>query len=390
MKISKMANKIHPSLTRRLFDKAKTYENVIDFTLGDPDYMTPEHIRKAGCEAIMAGKTKYSANAGLIELRKVIAEKIYKETGISYDPTSEIMVTVGAMEALYLALCCILDPEDEVIIPAPYWINYEHMTLMCGGKPVIVDSSEENDFIVDIEDIKKAITKKTTAIIINSPNNPTGTVYDEKTIRELLNLAIEHDFVILWDECYKTLVYDDAKFTSILFDESVKEHVVVINSCSKKYSMTGWRLGYAAAPSILVPNMSKLQENIAACASVPSQYAAIAALSGGDEATDEMREGFKRRRDVLIEGINQIDGLSCKTPKGTFYAFVNIKSLNMSSEEFAFRLLDSKQVAVVPGVTYGKCCEGYIRMAYTMHEDKIVDGVQRIKAFVEELKKEER
>lgn len=390
MKISKMANKIQPSLTRRLFDRAKMYENVIDFTLGDPDYATPKHIQEAGCDAILSGKTKYSANAGLIELREAISNSIYKETGVRYDANGEIIVTVGAMEALYLALCCLVDPDDEVIIPAPYWINYEHMTLMCGGKPVIVDSSEENDFIVDIEDIKKAITPKTVALIINSPNNPTGTVYDEKTIRELLELAKENDFMILWDECYKNLVYDNEKFTSILFDETVKDHVVVINSCSKKYSMTGWRLGYAAAPSELIPNMSKLQENIAACASVPSQHAAIAAFNGDDVAVNKMKEGFESRGKVLVEGINQIDGLSCKKPKGTFYAFVNIKELNIPSEEFAYRLLDSKQVAVVPGITYGKCCEGYIRMAYTMNEEKVAEGVRRIKEFVEELKIEER
>lgn len=390
MKISKMANSIQPSLTRRLFDRAKLYEDVIDFTLGDPDYSTPEHIQKAGCEAILSGKTHYSANAGLLELREAISDSIYKETGVRYNPNEEIMVTVGAMEALYLALCCLVDQGDEVIIPAPYWINYEHMTLMCGGTPIIVDSTEENDFIVDIEDIRNAITPKTVAMIINSPNNPTGSVYDENTIRELVKIAKENDIVILWDECYKSLVYGDEKFSTILFDESVKEHIVVIDSCSKKYSMTGWRIGYAAAPKELIPNMTKLQENIAACASVPSQYAAIAAYRGEDNVVYDMKMGFEKRGKVLEEGIAQIEGLSCRKLRGTFYAFVNIKELNMPSEEFAYKLLDSKQVAVVPGITYGKCCEGYIRIAYTMNEEKVAEGVRRIKEFVEELKSEER
>jgi aminotransferase len=385
MKLSKVAKSIQPSLTRRLFDKAKKYDNVIDFTLGDPDYMTPYNIQQAGCKAILEGKTKYSANAGIIELRKTISKSIFSETGIVYNADGEIIVTVGAMEALYLTLCCLVDNGDEVIIPAPYWINYRHMTQMCGGIPIIVDSDESHDFIVEIENIKKAVTDKTVAIIINSPNNPTGTVYDRNTLQELCKLAVEHDFVIIWDECYKSIIYDDTVFTSILEFENIKDHVVVINSCSKKYSMTGWRVGYAAAPSELVSNMTKLQENIAACASLPSQYAAIEAFGSSDKCTDTMVSGFEKRRKILVDGINKINKLSCKYPKGTFYAFVNIKGTGMCSEEFANELLDKKQVAVVPGITYGDCCEGYVRMAYTVNEDKIIEGLRRIEEFIKGL-----
>ena len=385
MKISKRANKIKPSLTRRLFDKAKEYNNVIDFTLGDPDYQTPQSIKEAGCRAILDGQTRYSANAGLPKLREVIAAKIARESGVQYDPKTEILVSVGAMEALYLTLACIVDKGDEVIIPAPYWINYEHMVELCGGTPVFVETTEAKDFIVEAEQIERAITEKTVAIILNSPNNPTGTIYDGKTLERIAKLAKEKNVLLIWDECYKNIVFDDAAFTSILQFPDVKEHVVVINSCSKEYSMTGWRIGYAAAPKELIANMTKMQENVAACASLPSQYAAIEAWSRDLPERDMMRKGFENRRNVLVAGINQINKLSCKYPKGTFYAFVNISKTNMDSETFAFELLDKKQVAVVPGITYGESCKNYVRIAYTLEEDKIREGVKRIAEFVAEL-----
>ncbi len=385
IKISKTANSIQQSLTRQLFDKARKYDNVIDFTLGDPDFLTPQVVQKAACDAIKSGKTRYSENAGLPELRQAIANRIFQESGVNYKADEEILVSVGAMEALYLTLLCIVDEGDEVIIPAPYWINYEHMTLMCGGKPVIVDSKSENDFIVDVDDIKSAITEKTVAIIVNSPNNPTGAIFDSDTIKELCDIAIEKNIVLIWDECYKYIVYDGEKISTVLDYPEVKDNVVIINSCSKTFSMTGWRLGYMAAPKEIVAAATKLQENIAACASLPSQYAAIRAYNSGYDIIKPMVEGFKLRRNILIESINGIDKLSCKYPKGTFYAFVNIKETGLSSIEFAYKLLDSKQVAVVPGVTYGKCCEDYVRIAYTLSEDKIREGVKRIKEFVEEL-----
>lgn len=384
MKISRMASGIQQSLTRQLFDKAKQYNNVIDFTLGDPDYPTPKAIRDAGCEAIQAGTTKYSANAGLPKLRNVLSARIETETGVKYDPESEIIITVGAMEALYLSLSCIIDPGDEVIIPAPYWVNYCHMVQMCGGKPILVYSDEKDDFIVNIDDIENAISDKTAAIILNSPNNPTGTIYDRKSLFRLCELSKKHGFTIMWDECYKHIIYN-SEFVSILEFEGMKEHAVVINSCSKEFAMTGWRLGYAAAPKELVSNMTKLQENIVACASLPSQYAAIKAFSTDIPEQEAMRKGFESRRNILVNGINKIDKLSCKLPKGTFYAFVNISETGLGSVDFAYSLLEKKQVAVVPGVTYGDKYDGYIRIAYTMNEDKIVEGVKRINEFVDKL-----
>ncbi len=385
MKISDMAKRIQPSLTRKLFDMAKKYDDVIDFTLGDPDYETPNYIKEAGCEAIMLGKTKYSANAGLPELRSVISKRIQKETGIFYEPTTEIQVTVGAMEGIFLSLCCLINPGDEVIIPVPYWINYKHMTEILNGIPVFINTDEEHDFLVTPEDLKKAISNKTRVIILNSPNNPTGTVYDRETLLAISEIANERDITIIFDECYKSILFDGAKFFSILDCPGMKEHAVIVNSCSKRYSMTGWRIGYLAGPEELIINMPKLQENIAACAPLPSQYAAIAALSHDDSASDLMKNGYQKRRNVLIEGINSIEKLSCKYPKGTFYAMVNIKKTGMGSEEFAYALLKSVQVAVVPGVAYGDACEGYVRVAYTMDEKKIQEGIKRIKTFVDSL-----
>lgn len=385
MRISDMANRIQPSLTRKLFDMSKKYDDVIDFTLGDPDYETPDYIKKAGCNAIQGGKTKYSANAGLQELRYVIAERIKEETNIVYEPENEIQITVGAMEGIYLSLCCLINPGDEVMIPSPYWVNYKHMTEMLNGIPVMVDADEEHDFVVSPEAIEKAVTDKTRVIIINSPNNPTGAVYDRDTLEAISKIAIKKDITIIFDECYKSILYDGAKFVSILDCPEMKEYSLIVNSCSKRYSMTGWRLGYLAGPKEFMQHLPKLQENIAACAPLPSQYAAITAFSGDDTASDEMREGYEQRRNVLVEGINTIDKLSCKYPKGTFYAMVNIKGTGMKSEEFAYALLEAVQVAVVPGITYGEASEGYVRIAYTMNEEKIREGIRRIKKFVDSL-----
>ena len=385
MKISNMANRIHPSLTRKLFDMAKQYNDVIDFTLGDPDYETPDYIKEAACEAIKAGKTKYAANAGIIELRRAVSDRIEKETGVHYDPNTEIQISVGAMEGLFLTLCCLVDPGDEVIIPSPHWVNYRQMTEILDGVPVLVDADEDHDFVVTADSVEQAITDKTVAIIINSPNNPTGTVYDHDTLEKICALAVEKDIVVIFDECYKSIVFDGARFVSVLDFPNMKEHAVVVNSCSKRFSMTGWRVGYLAGPAEIVTNMPKLQENIAACVTVPSQYAAIKALEGDDSAPDRMRDGFEKRRNILIEGINKINKLSVKYPKGTFYAMVNIKETGMKSEEFAYALLEKEHVAVVPGITYGAASEGYVRMAFTMNEDKIEEGLRRIKQFTESL-----
>lgn len=388
MRTSDMMKNLQPSLTRKLYDMASQYSDVIDFTLGDPDFETPEYVKRAGCKAILEGKTKYSANAGLQELRNIISLKIEQETGIHYEPQTEILVTVGAMEGIYLALCGLINPGDEVIIPSPYWVNYKHMTEMLGGVPVLINADEEHDFVVEADKIIRAVNDKTKVILINSPNNPTGAVYDRNTLEKISSIAVKNDITVIFDECYKNIVFEGEQFVSILDFFNMKEYSVVINSCSKRYSMTGWRVGYIAGPAELIGNLPKLQENIAACVSLPSQYAAISALSNNDEEPNKMRDGYERRRNILVEGINSIPNLSCKYPKGTFYVLINIKQTGMKSEEFAYALLRKAHVAVVPGITYGDACENYVRVACTMSEDKIIKGINRIRRFVEGMKEE--
>lgn len=381
MKISKIALEMKQSLTRQLYDKAKEYDDVIDFTLGDPDLATPELVRDAGCNAIMNGRTRYSANAGVLELREAISNYIKRMDGVYYNPTSEIIATAGAMEALYLCFCSMLDFEDEVIIIAPYWVNYYHMIKMCGGKPVIVDSKKE-DADIDIASIEKAITDKTVAIVINTPNNPTGKVYSAKSLKALCELAENMDITIISDQCYRNIVFGNVEYNSILKFNNYKHRIVLIDSCSKQFAMTGWRIGYAAAPQKLISNMVKLQENVVACAPLPSQYAALEAYNMGSEAPMEMKRIYETRRNVLMQELDKIPKMRCNTADGTFYAWVNISDTNYTSIDFAFELLDKKQVAVVPGITYGENYNDYIRIAFTMEIDKLREGMRRIREFV--------
>jgi aminotransferase len=381
MKVSNIANMIQPSLTRQLFDKAKEYDNVIDLTLGDPDYPTPQNVCEAGCKAIMEGKTKYTANAGHIELREAVARKVKEDTGIEFNPTKNVIITVGAMGALYLLIKSYINAGDEVIIPAPYWINYGQMVNMSGGKPIYVDGDEDNGFALTVEALEKAVTPRTKMIIINTPCNPTGEVYTRDSLEAIAKIAIENNLLVVSDEAYSCIVYDDAKFTSIIDIPGMKDRTMLVNSFSKRYSMTGWRVGYAVGDENIISAMTRFQENVASCCPQPSQYAALEALNGSQESVDNMVKGYQRRRDILVDGINGIEKLSCRKPQGTFYAFVNISETGMKSEKFAYALLDSVQVAVVPGITYGKAGDNYVRIAFTQNENKIKEAIERIKKF---------
>ena len=384
MKVSDVANAISPSLTRRLFDKAKEYSNVIDLTLGDPDFNTPDYICEAGCKAIMEGRTKYTANAGLIELRKAIADKVFQETGIHYNPVGNVIITVGAMGALYLLIKSCINPGDEVIIPAPYWINYSQMVTMSGGVPVIVSSNKEG-FALSTDLLEKAVTSKTKMIIINTPCNPTGEVYSRKSLESVAEIAKKNNLLVVADEAYSCIVFDDAKFVSIVDIPGMKDYTVLVNSFSKRYSMTGWRVGYAVGDEEIISAMTKFQENVASCCPQPSQYAALAALKGNQNSVKEMVKGYQKRRDIFVDGINKIEKLSCRKPQGTFYAFVNISATNMNSTDFAFALLDKVQVAVVPGITYGEAGDSYVRIALTKGEKDIREALRRIEIFVRSL-----
>ena len=383
--LSTMAEGIKPSLTRTLFNMAKAYDDVIDFTLGDPDVPTHQKIKDAGSKAIQDGKTRYSQNAGLLELRNVISDYYIRKEGFEYDPISEIMVTVGAMEGLYLALLSITNPGDEYIIPAPYYVNYGQMVHMCGGVPVIVDKPAEEPLSFRTEDIEAAITTKTKAIIINTPSNPSGKIIPWNKIEKLAELAKKHDLYVISDEVYKCLIYGENKFKSIVSIEGMRERTILTNSLSKEFCMTGWRIGYVLANKEIVANMTKLQENVCACAPLPSQYAAIEALSSKEDYSANMKSIFSERRDALVSGINSIKGLSCTPPDATFYLMVDISKTGLKSFDFACKLLESVHVAVVPGVTYGQSCDNYVRIAFTKNVDVIKQGVERIATFMSQF-----
>lgn len=381
MKISKAAQSVEPSLSRQLFNLAKEYRNVIDLTLGDPDLLPSSSIRSAACEAIVSGKTRYSANAGLPSLRNAIAKCFLTEYGIEIDAESEIIVTVGGMEALFLAFACLLDHGDEVIVLAPYYVNYIQMIKMWGATPIILNSKEEDGFLVSLDSIENAITDKTIAIVVNSPCNPTGAVADADFLQALADLAVRHDLTVVSDEVYRTLIYDGVSCPSIFTMPGMRERTVVVNSVSKRFSMTGYRLGYAVAPSLLIDNMIVMQENIVACAPLPSQYAAQAAYELNEKDTS-IKEAFEERRKVLCDALAKVPGIRFVKPDGAFYLFVNVSGTGLDGLQFAYELLKTEQVAVVPGITYGSEYRDYIRIAYTLEPPLLEEAANRIDRFV--------
>lgn len=384
---SNIANGIQTSFTRQLFNMAKEYDDVIDFTLGDPNVQTHAAIKAAACRAIKQGKTRYSQNAGLLELRQTIAQYYNRKEQLAYRPEDEIMVTVGAMEGLYLCLLAMLNPDDEVIIPAPYYVNYTQMVAMCHAKPVIVDNPEVTDLTYRLEDIERAITPRTRAIMINTPSNPTGRVLSQEMLAGIAEIAKKHDMVVIADEVYKCLIYDKQPWNSIAHIEGMRERTILVNSLSKEFCMTGYRIGYVLGPSEIITAMTKLQENVAACAPLPSQYAAIEALGSTEDYSKDMVRIFTERKECIVDGISAIEGLTCREPDATFYLMVDISSTGMNSVDFAIALLKAQHVAVVPGITYGKCCDHYVRIAFTRELDYIREGVKRIDAFMKGLKK---
>ena len=380
--ISSIANSIESSLIRSLFNKAKTMEDVVDFTLGDPDVQPHQAIKDAACDAIQKGKTRYSQNAGLLDLRKTISDYYVRSEGYFYDPQTEIMVSVGAMEGLYLAFLSMLNEGDEVIIPAPYYVNYVQMVQMCHAVPVIVDKPADEPLSFNVEDIEKAITERTKIIIINTPSNPSGKLIPERKIQGIAALAKKYDLTVIADEVYKKLIYGDIPFKSIVAIDGMRERTVLINSLSKEFCMTGYRLGYVLAPAELIATMTKLQENVAACAPLPSQYAGIEALSGRDDYSKNMVDVFTERRDILFNGLKDLPLVKCFLPEATFYMMVDISQTGMKSIEFAHTLLEKAHVAVVPAIAYGKSYDNYVRIAFTIDKERIQEGVRRIAEFV--------
>lgn len=381
MRLSKKATMIEPSLTRRLYDLAAQYRDVIDLTLGDPDVKPDTTIREAAADAIMEGKTRYSANAGLMALRKAVADTFKEEYGIKVTPESDVIMTVGGMEALYLALSAIINPGDEVIVHAPYYINYVQMIQMCGGVPVIIETKEENGFSFTWEEVNDRISSKTVAMILNTPSNPTGQMLSAELLDGLAELFCEKDILVISDEVYRNLVFE-GKHESIVTRTGMRERALVIDSMSKRFAMTGYRIGYAIGNAEWIAAMVKMQENVAACAPLASQYAALTALKECRK-DDTLRDTFKERVREMEEELNRSSLLYCVPQVATFYLFVNIRKTGMTSLEFAYKLLEKEHVAVAPGVVYGKAYDSYIRIACTLGKERLLEAAKRIIRFAD-------
>lgn len=385
-KLSKLSE-LEQSPIRRMFDMSKGMDNLVSFVIGEPDFVTPKNIIEAAKKSLDEGKTHYTDNSGILELREAIAGKLKEYDKVEYDPKTEILVTCGGMQALYLTMATLLDPGDEVILADPSYVNYTGQVKMCYGVPVYVPVYEKDGFNFTGANLRKAITSKTKAILLNSPANPTGGVATRDVMEEIARVAVENDLFVIYDEVYKYLLYDNLEFCNIAALEGMRERTIVIDSFSKSYAMTGWRVGYLAGPKEVVEKMPKLHENICSCVTDPSQYGAVEALLGNQDSVAYMNQQYLERRNLLVDGINAIDGLSCNRPKGAFYAFINITKTGMTSEEFAVRLLKQEKVVVAPGSGFGKSGEGFIRISYATSTEKIREGLKRIRHFVESLNK---
>ncbi|WP_218970582.1 pyridoxal phosphate-dependent aminotransferase [Alkalihalobacterium alkalinitrilicum] len=380
--IAERALSMPKSAIRQFFNLAQGLDDVIDLTIGAPDFTTPENIVNANVKASLEGHHYYSSNAGIMSLRKAIAAKFERDNGISYDPETEIDVTIGATEALGLLMMTLLNPGDEVILADPTWPNYITQILMAGGVPVRVPTYEEDGFSLQVEAVEAAITEKTRAILINTPNNPTGALLEKKSVQEFVELAKKHEVYLISDEVYEKIIYDENEHFSPASLPGAKEVVITVNSFSKSYAMCGWRVGYVAASENVIAPLLKLQEGMASCANTMAQMAAVAALEGPQDAVDEMVKRYKERRDLMVEGLNKIPGISVIKPGGAFYLFVNIKELGKSSQEFATELLKQTGVMTVPGSGFGEAGEGYIRICYAKSDELLQQALERINSFV--------
>ena len=382
--INEKAKTLTQGAIRAMFDRAATMSNVISLGIGEPDMPTPKLVCEAAKEALDKGLTHYTPNAGTLPFRKAIAEKSYIKD-LHYDPATEIIVTNGGMGALSLLFLVLLNKDDEILIQDPQWLNYVAQVDYCGGTAVRVPTDLAHNFEMQPDEIEKCITPKTKALMINTPNNPTGSVMSAQTMKKIAELAVKHDLLVISDDVYNTLLYDGMQAPSIASFPGMKERTVIVNSFSKSYAMTGWRIGFVAAPAAIVDRMTKCQENFNACANAPGQYAGTVALDH-PELCEELRDVFARRREILLKGLAEIDGIGCNDPKGAFYAFADISSFGLSSVEFCNRLLDEAKVVCIPGSAFGQCGEGFIRIAYTCSDEDLREAVARIKAFCAKLR----
>ena len=375
---------IKPSGIRKFFDIAAQVKGVLSLSIGEPDFAAPDKVLAAMKASLDAKETSYTGNSGMMELREAISHHFEQRYGVHYDPKDEILVTVGVSEGLAMALLAITEPGDEVIIPDPAYVAYPASVELAGGTPVFVPTYPEHDFKLTVEALEKVITPKTKAIVIGYPNNPTGTVMSAEELMPIAKFAEEHDLIVLSDEIYCELMYGDAKFTSFAKLPGMRERTVIFNGFSKAYAMTGWRLGYAAAPHIILEQMLKIHQYAIMCAPTTSQYAAVSAMKNGDPDVSMMRESYNQRRRFLLHAYEEM-GLTCFEPMGAFYTFPNISRFGMTSEEFATRFLEEEKVAVVPGTAFGDCGEGFVRVSYAYSLDNLKEALGRMERFVKRL-----
>ena len=381
--LNHVLTEIEPSGIRKFFDIVAEMKDAISLGVGEPDFDTPWHIREEGIHSLEKGRTFYTSNSGLLELKKEIAAYLRRSFSVNYDPSSEVMVTVGGSEAIDLAMRAILNPGDEVLIPQPSYVSYVPCALMAGGRAVPIELEEKDSFRLSAEKLREKITERTKLLVLPFPNNPTGAIMEEEDLRALLPLIEEHDLFVLTDEIYSELSYR-GRSRSIIEFPGMRERTVYINGFSKAYAMTGWRLGYACAPERILSQMLKLHQFALMCAPTCSQYAAVEALRNGDEDVARMRQAYDARRRFLVANLRRI-GMDCFEPYGAFYVFPSISRFHMTSEDFANRLLREEKVAIIPGNAFGACGEGYMRISYAYSIQDLKKALERIEGFVSRL-----
>lgn len=378
---------IKPSGIRKFFDIVSEMEDAISLGVGEPDFDTPWHIRDEGIYSLEKGRTFYTSNAGLKELKQEVVHYIKRKQGIEYDAGAEIIITVGGSEAIDIGLRAMLNPGEEVLIPQPSYVSYEPCVVLADGVPVIINLKAENEFRLTAKELKEAITDKTKVLILPFPNNPTGAIMERKDLEEIAEVIIENDLFVMSDEIYAELTYK-GEHVSIAAIPGMRERTILINGFSKAYAMTGWRLGYACGPKAIIEQMVKIHQFAIMCAPTTSQYAAVEALRNGDNDVEEMREAYNQRRRYLMNAFREM-GLECFEPFGAFYVFPSIREFGMTSEEFASRFLEEEKVAAVPGTAFGDCGEGFLRISYAYSLDNLKIAIGRLKNFVERLRREQ-
>lgn len=382
--LSKKAMEISPSGIRKFFDMLDSMKDVISLTVGQPDFVTPWHIRDAGIESLTRGKTYYTSNKGTIELRKAISDYMKRRFSLEYSAEDEIIVTVGGSEAIDIAMRSVINPGDEVIVVEPSFVCYKPIAKLCGGVPVVVNTYEKDNFKLKAENLKKAITEKTKLIVLPFPSNPTGAIMTKAELEEIADVIKGTDILVLSDEIYAELSYGENRHVSFATIDGMRERTITVNGFSKAYAMTGWRLGFVCAPKEITYQMYKIHQYAIMCAPTASQLAAVEAMKNGDADVEYMVSCYNDRRRLIVKGLRDMR-IPCFEPLGAFYVFPNVGKFGLSSEEFATRLINEAGVAIVPGTAFGECGEGYARISYAYSVEHITEALERMRGFVEKL-----